>query len=235
MNKTPKLIKDCKVGDTLYYAIYEDGSTKDFIIPVSIQEIKKGGCFLQDIYVCKAISFCETIYEFNHETSDIHDSLIVDSDYAYDKDKNGRFFTTYDAAVEWLMIEIKYDIIKKLKRLENLEKNNGVKTDIFQTKTVECKKDYTKYKKVTIYDCNSLENPNDIDKILDGKKIKVYKKLIETDFHGNQRGYVGKEIFVKEFDCKEDAINYIFEHDKSRWHGGLYSWYEGETYFIKED
>lgn len=232
MEKT-KLIKDCSVGDTLYYAIYEDGSTKDFIIPVSIQEIKRGGCFSPDVYVCKSISFCETIYEFHHENSDVHDSLIVDSDHAYDQDKIGRFFTTYDRAVEWLMTELKYDIIKKIERLEKLEEKNGVKTNIFQKKTVKCKKDYHPYKKITIYDCGSYENPKDVDKILKDKKIKVYKELIETDFYGNQKGYVGKEIFVKEFDCEEDALNYIFEHDKSRWHGGLDSWYEGDTYFIK--
>lgn len=233
MNKMPKLIKDCKVGDTLYYVI-KGGSDADCIIPVSIKEIKIGGCFSPDIYICKSISFCETIYEFHHENSDFHDSLILDSDHAYDQDKTGRFFTTYDAAVEWLMVELKYDIIKKIERLERLENNNGIKTNIFQKKTKECKIDYHPYKKIEIYDCGSLEKPKDIDKALKDKKIKVYKQLIETDYYGCIK-WSGTKIFVKEFDYKEDALEYIFKHDKSRFHGKLDSWYEGETYFIKED
>lgn len=241
MEKTPKLIKDCKVGDTLYYVILKDGSVEDLIIPVSIEEIKMGDSFgiKPNVYKCKSIYGSDT-YEFNHENSEQHDSLILDTDYAYAKDDSGfknnyeRFYTTYDGAVEWLMVEIKYDIIKKLNRLERLEKNNGVKTDIFQKKTKECKIDYHPYKKIEIYDCNSWEKPKDTDKALENKKIKVYKKLIETDYYGCIK-YSGIEIFVKEFDYIEDALEYIFKHDKSRRHGSLDSWYEGETYFIKED
>jgi hypothetical protein len=241
MEKTPKLIKDCKVGDTLYYVILKDGSTEDLIIPVSIEKIEGSDWFgvKPNVYKCKSIYGSDT-YEFNHENSDTHDSLIVDTDYAYGKDDDGfknnykRFYTSYDAAVEWLMTEIKYDIIKKINRLERLEKNNGVKTNIFQKKTKECKVDYHPYKKIEIYDCSSWEKPEDIDKALENKKIKVYKKLIETDYYGDIK-YSGTEIFVKEFDYVEDALEYIFEHDKSRWHGDLDSWYEGETYFIKED
>ena len=241
MGKTPKLIKDCKVGDTLYYVILKDGSVEDLIIPVSIEEIKIGDAFgiSPNVYVCKSIYGTDR-YEFNHTNSEQHDSLIVDSDHAYAKDDDGfkdnykRFYTSYDAAVEWLMVEIKYDIIKKLNRLERLEKNNGVKTNIFQKKTKECKVDYHPYKKIEIYDCRSWEEPKDIDKALENKKIKVYKKLIETDYYGDIK-YSGTEIFVKEFDYLEDAIEYIFKHDKSRWHGDLDSLYEGETYFIKED
>ena len=236
MNKTRKLIKDCKVGDTLYFAILKDDSIEDLIIPVSIEEIKRGDAFgiKPDVYVCKSI-YGHGTYEFNHENSDVHDSLIVDTDYAYGKDDYGykRFFTSYDAAVEWLMMEIKYDIIKKLERLEKLEKNNGVKNDIFQKKTKECKVDYQPYKKIEIYD-DSWENPKTIDKVLENKKIKVYKQLIETDYYGNIK-YSGTEIFVKDFDYEEDALEYIFKHDKSRYNGKLDSWYEGDTYFIKEE
>ena len=243
MADNPKLIKDCKVGDTLYYVILKDGSTEDLIIPVSIEKIEMGDAFgiKPNVYKCKSIYGCDSdTYEFNHTNSEQHDSLIVDTDYAYGKDADGfknnyeRFYTSYDAAVEWLMTEIKYDIIKKINRLERLEKNNGVKTNIFQKKTKECRVDYHPYKKIEIYDCSSWEKPEDTDKALENKKIKVYKKLIETDYYGDIK-YSGTEIFVKEFDYVEDALEYIFEHDKSRWHGDLDSWYEGETYFIKED
>lgn len=235
MNKTRKLIKDCKVGDTLYYAILKDGSTEDLIIPVSIEEIKKSDTFgiKPYVYVCKSI-YGHGTYEFNHENSDVHDSLIVDTDYAYAKDGSGykRFFTSYDAAVEWLMIELKYDIKKKLDRLERLEKENGVKTNIFQKKTKECKINY--HRKIEIYDCGPWETPEDTDKVLENKKIKVYKQLIETDYYGNIK-YSGTKIFVKDFDYVEDALEYIFKHDKSRYHGKLASWYEGDTYFIKTE
>jgi len=240
MADNPKLIKDCKVGDTLYLAILKDGSVEDLIIPVSIEEIKMGDAFgiSPNVYVCKSIHGSDR-YEFNHTNSEQHDSLIVDSDHAYGKSEFGhdnyiRFYTSYDAAVAWLMVEIKYDIIKKLNRLERLERNNGVKTDIFQKKTKECKVDYHPYKKIEIYDCSSWEKPEDTDKALENKKVKVYKKLIETDYYGNIK-YSGTEIFIKDFDYTEDALEYIFKHDKSRWHGDLDSWYEGETYFIKED
>ena len=243
MEKTPKLIKDCKVGDTLYYVILKDGSTEDLIIPVSIKEIKRSDAFgiSPNIYVCKSIYGSDSdIYEFNHTNSEQHDSLIVDTDYAYGKDADGfktnyeRFYTSYDGAVEWLMTEIKYDIIKKIERLEKLERNNGIKTNIFQKKTKQCKIDYHPYKKIEIYDCSSWEEPKTVDKALENKKIKVYKKLIETDYYGDIK-YSGTEIFVKEFDYIEDALEYIFKHDKSRWHGDFDSWYEGDTYFIKED
>ncbi len=237
MEKTPKLIKDCKVGDTLYLAILKE----DLIIPVSIEKIERSDSsgIKPDVYVCKSIYSYGT-YEFNNENSDVHDSLIVDSDHAYCKDDDGfkdnykRFYTSYDAAVEWLMVELKYDIIKKIERLERLEKNNGIKTNIFQKKTKQCKIDYHPYKKIEIYDCGSWEEPKTVNEALNDKKIKVYKKLIETDYYGVIK-YSGTEIFVEEFDYLEDALEYIFKHDKSRWHGDLDSWYEGDTYFIKED
>ena len=109
MNKTPKLIKDCKVGDTLYYVILQDGSTKDLIIPVSIEKIEMGDAFgiKPNVYKCKSIYGSDSdTYEFNHTNSEQHDSLIVDTDYAYGKDDDGfktnyeRFYTTYDGAVE---------------------------------------------------------------------------------------------------------------------------------------
>ena len=243
MEKAPKLIKDCKVGDTLYLAILKDGSAEDLIIPVSIEKIEMGDAFgiKPNVYKCKSIYGSDSdTYEFNHTNSEQHDSLIVDSDHAYGKDDDGfkdnykRFYTSYDAAVEWLMVELKYDIIKKIERLERLEKNNGIKTNIFQKKTKECKIDYHPYKKIEIYDCGSWEEPKTVDEALKDKKIKVYKKLIETDYYGVIK-YSGTEIFVEEFDYLEDALEYIFKHDKSRWHGGLDSWYEGDTYFIKED
>jgi len=235
MNKTPKLIKDCKVGDTLYYVILKD----DLIIPVSIEKIERSDSFgiKPNVYKCKSIQG-NTTYEFNHEDSDTHGSLIIDTDYAYAKDDSGfndnykRFYTSYDAAVEWLMTEIKYDIIMKLVRLENLEKNNGVTTDIFQKKTKQCEIDYHPYKKIIIYD--SWEKPKTIDEALENKKIKVYKQLIETDHRGNIK-YSGSKRYVKSFDYVEDALEYIFKHDKSRYEGKLDYWYEGYTYFIKEE
>ena len=226
-----KLIKDCKVGDTLYYASNTDG--RDFIAPVVIEEIKRGSWLEPDTYICKSVGCCDFTYEFKHENSD-HDSLILDTDYAYSQDDKDRFFTTYDAAVSWLMIELKYGILQKLSRLEKLEKQNGVKKDIFQKKTIEGVENYQRHKKIVIYDICSDESIKHVNRVLEGKKVKVYKKLIETNHRGDTK-YSGNDIFVKDFDCMEDALEYIHENDNSRSHGEMKRWYEGETYFIKED
>lgn len=239
MSKAPKLIKDCEVGNTLYYAVLKDGSIEDRITPVSIVDIQRGSAWESDLYICKPSEESKVTYEFEHQDSVRHDSLIVDTDYAYAKSEDGhgheyykRFFTTYEAAAEWLMIEIKADIIKNLRRLESLESKNGVIDNIFQKKTYECKKNWYPYKKIVIYDCGSYERPYNIDRVLNGKKIKVYKQLIETDYYGSAT-YSGDEHFVKEFDCKEDALDFIFKNDKSRYHGKTDGWYEGYRYFIK--
>lgn len=239
MSKAPKLIKDCEVGNTLYYAVLKDGSIEDSITPVSIIEIKRGDAWHADLYICKTSEDSKITYEFENEDSVRHDSLIVDSDHAYEKSEDGygsenykRFYTTYEAAAEWLMTEIKADIMHYLRRLELLESKNGVIDNIFQKKTYECKKDYHPYKKIVIYDCSSYERPYDIDRVLNGKKIKVYKQLIETDYYGSAK-YHGDEHFVKEFDCKEDALDFIFKNDKSRYHGKTDGWFEGYRYFIK--
>ena len=237
MSKAPKLIKDCEVGNTLYYATLKEGSIKDRIIPVSIVDIKRGDAWQSDLYICKTGGNSNITYEFEHQDSVRHDSLIVDSDYACAKSEGGyghenykRFYTTYEAAITW----IKYDIMQNLRRLEHLEKKNGVIDNIFQKKTYECKKDYHPYKKIVIYDCASYEKPYDIDRVLNGKKIKVYKQLIETDCYGSEK-YQGDEHFVKEFDCKEDALDFIFKNDKSMFHGESDMWFEGYRYFIKID
>lgn len=232
-----KLIKNCKKGDSLYVAIYEP--TKNYIFRVSITDIVRGDSYgiKPDVYKCEDSSGHK--YEFEHENSDVHDSLIVDSDCAHlDHCDNKRVYTTYEAAVRFIEVMLESDIRDRLSRLEVLEEKNGPMINpLFIKKTKRHIEDYQKYKKIEIYDVSAYEDvtPDEIDAKLESRKIDVYKKYIETDHNGSIKGYVGKEFFVQSFDTVEEALEFIHKNDKSWYHGQRDMWFEGDTYFIKED
>lgn len=235
-----KLIKDCKVGDLLYYVSDPDfhENRDDEIFQVKITEIKRGGEFEGgDTFKCER---SETVYTFKHQNSDFHDSLIVDTDYAcYTKDGycEGRFYTTYQAAVDFLINGLQYKLLHDLERLDDAELKFGLaKYNAFQKITNEITVDYEKYKKTEIYDLTSFSDktPTWVNRQLKNKKVKVYKRLVETDAYGSVR-WSGTDIFVKEFDSIEEANRFMKENDKSYYHGESDFWYEGDRYFIKED
>lgn len=238
----PKLIKDCKVGDTLYYVqdpMHHPGNDTFHIYPRSIEKIDHG--YIHDTFTCKSISlYGESTYTFTHTDSDSHDSLILDTDYAYDKEDNGRYFTTYEGAVTFVNIQLQYRLHLVLKQLEWAEKHLGFADHhIFIKKTNKIRDGYTDYKKIELYDILNSDGKTTqwLDKKLKDKKVKVYKKHVETDHNGSERSYSFKpyEEFVKDFDTIEDAQRWMHKHDKSYYHGKSDMWFEGDRYFIKED
>ena len=233
----PKLMKDCKVGDTLYYVqdpMHHPGNDTFHIYPRSIEKIEHG--YIHDTFTCKNIGGNST-YTFTHEDSVNHDSLIVDMDYAHDKEDNGRYFTTYEGAVDFVNNQLQYRLLHIIKQLEWVEKHLGFTNDnAIVKKTREVKSNYTNYKKIEIYDIprGSEKSPKWLDKKLKDKKVKVYKKHIETDHNGSVCS-TKYEKFVKDFDTIEDAQRWMHKHDKSYYHGKSDMWFEGDRYFIKED
>jgi hypothetical protein len=236
-----KYIKDCKVGDVLYCVLYPsfyDDYIGD-IFQVTIKDIKYGSEFDGgDTYKCSRYDAAgiEREYIFQNQTSDRHDSLILDTDYAY-YGNEGMFYTTYQAAVDFLINKLQRYVLKSLRNLEDAESKFGLaKYNCFQKRTNKVKQDYKSYKKYEIYDINSYsdKSPNWVDKQLKGKKVKVYKKLIETNCYGSVK-WSGSDIFVQEFDSIEEANRFMKENDKSYYHGKSDRWFEGDRYFIKDD
>ena len=240
MDKNTKLIKDCKVGDTLYYVYDPDFHIELNIFPVKIEEIKYGNEFEGgDTYKCVHHTIHnEYYYEFKNENSDFHDSLIVDMDYAYDDKNHGRFYTSYQGAVDYLIHNLQFNILKEIGRLERIEEKFGISDyNLFIKKTKKIRENYIDYKKIEIYDNISNYEEENIDILnekLKNTKVKVYKQLIETDAYGNVR-WSGTELFIKEFDSIEEANIWIKENDKSYYHGNSEWGWEGDRYFIKED
>ena len=242
-----KLLKNCKKGDALYYVLDPNKTDNQGIEHFQvykryIEEIKYGSEFDGgDTFICKSCTLrSESTYQFKHENSDCHDSLILDTDYAHD-DK-GRYFTTYQAAVDFLNITLQCRLLKTLEKLEWVEKNVGTTKDgVITKKTKEFREDYSNYKKVVveIYDIPRYKNKSTgwVDNKLEGKKVKVYKKQIETDVYGCEKYYGFKpyEEFVADFDSIEEALDWMHKNDKSYYEGKSDIWYEGDRYFIKED
>ena len=216
----------------MYYVIFKSADgTKDDIRKIVIEDIKHDS-FAHDTYLCKFLGD-DFHVSFTNCSSDL-DDLILDSDHAYvDNYDYKRVYTSYQGALDYMYLHLQMSIKKDLERLELIEKNLGFGKDIaFSKKTYTCKEDYRRYKKIEIY-TNWDEKPKDVDKILENKKVNVYKKLIETDYYGHTK-YSGEEHFVESFDTLEEALEFVQKNDKSRHEGRTDSWFEGYKYYIKD-
>lgn len=202
-----KLLINCKIGDPVY--IVNTKSKSDSGIPDCIRQY-----FIKDIihhgngiftagttYKLEKISLHYTDkYEFNHSSS-IDDELIVDSDHGYGKDGN-RIYTTYQGALDYLISDIKCDILKQLHRLEYIEEHLGTSDNssiVIRTKKMEY--NWHKINKREIYeDIYSDDANKDIQEInekLKNQKIEVWK--IMQNMIGKAKPYIHqkKNISIK--------------------------------------
>lgn len=240
MRKT-KLIKDCKVGDALFYvfniSFYSINYGSLNIYKRYIEEIIRGSEWDGgDTFKVKSYAGYqnEYHYEFKHLDSS-HDSLIVDSDVAYD-DK-GKYYTSYEAAKEHILRELQSNVRQALEHLETAEMKLGLtKDNLFIKRTKETTIDYKRYKKVEIYDIPYFDhmNPNKVDKVLADKKYNVYKRYIATNGLGRVNYQSDTEYFVQAFDTLEEANEFMKENDKSYFRGENDWDFEGYRYYIKE-
>lgn len=238
-----KLIKDCKVGDTLYYvpniSFYNIQYGNNYIRTRSIEKIEYGCSWNGgDVYKIKewgGLHNDDYHYEFKHISSN-HDDLILDTDYASDSD-GGKYFTTYEAARNELIHNLQLDVRKALEHLETAEMKYGEAKENFfikRTKTIEINN--RPYRKVEIYDINYFEhvNPGKLDKAQVCKKYNVYKRYISTNGLGRENYRSKDEYFVQGFDSLEEANAFIKENDKSYYRGESDWDFEGYRYYIKD-
>ena len=240
-----KLIIDCKPGDPLYMVKYEPflhSECRDCITRIFIKEIIPG-CEWDggDLIKCEYISVFNrnTEYEFRHLSSH-HDDLIIDSDFLYCKGKyeGYRCYTSYQGALDWLVREIHSNISKQLSRLEDISANLGTsERPLINISTHYLTDGNEKYKKTEIYDVMYF-NKDKLSRIkssFEPKKIEVYRYHVELDALGREkRNVYSWEEHFKDFDTLEEANQWIYENDESRWpcEAGN-SFYEGYRYYIK--
>lgn len=251
-----KLFKNLKKGDPVYMVKYTsnipDYYCPDDIRKLWVDEIKYGSEFEGgDLYKLKRVNVFgrDEVYEIRHENSDRHDSLLLDTDF--DHGNNGtntegyRFYTTYQEALNYLIIEIQSNISKQLKRLEDIETRLGVADRniiTIKTRSVYDQKDHWRHlKKTEIYNtcwCDDSVNCNYIDKSLKDKQYEVWSKLVEYDALGRKMNHDSiyiKDLLVKKFDTLQEANAWVFKNDKSRSTCGEGTpFFEGEHYYVKE-
>lgn len=252
-----KLFKDLKEGNPVFMVKYTSNIPKNYYCPDNIRKLYvdkveygsefEGG----DLYKLKSISIsgADEVYEIRHETSDRHDSLILDTDYAYGnngtKTEGYRFYTTYQEALNYLIQEIQANIRKQLERLEDIETRLGVSDTnliIIKTRSVYEQKDHWCHlKKIEIYDTCWFDNKINckyIDKNLKDKQYEVWSKYVEYDALGRKMNHSStyiKDLLVKKFDILQEANAWIFKNDKSRDQCGEGTpFFEGDHYYVKE-
>lgn len=239
-----KLLINCKIGDPVYIVNTKsksDSGILDCIRQYFIKDIihHGNGIFTAGTtYKLEKISLHYTDkYEFNHSSS-IDDELIVDSEHGYGKDGD-RIYTTYQGALDYLISDIKCDILKQLRRLEYIEEHLGTSDNssiVIRTKKMEY--NWHKINKREIYeDIYSDDANKDIQEInekLKNQKIEVWKNYVEYDGEGETAYSSKEEYFHKAFDTLEEAEEWIWKNDKSRGICGKNNdIYEGYHYYIK--
>lgn len=249
-----KLFKDLKKGDPVYMVKYTSNIPDyhtDNIKKVYVDEKKFGTEYDGgDLYRLKKyhVYGSDEVYEIRHENSDCHDSLLLDTDYAYGRSGTNtegyRFYTTYQGALNYLIQKIQIDIRKQLKRLEDVETRYGMSDAnliTVKTQSVYEQKDHWQHlKKIEIYDIADWDKINCkfIDKSLKDKQYEVWSKYVEYDALGrkiNPDSIYIKDILVKKFDTLQEANAWVFKNDKSRSTCGEGTpFFEGKHYYVKE-
>lgn len=251
-----KLFKDLNEGNPVFMVKYTS-NIPDYYCPDHIRKLYvdkiiygtefEGG----DLYKLKRthVFSADEVYEIRHENSDRHDSLLLDSDFAYGNNVTNtegyRFYTTYQGALNYLIQQIQINISKQLKRLEDIETRLGVSDRnliTIKTKSVYEQKDHWSHlKKTEIYDTcwfNDKINCNFIDNSLKDKQYEVWSKYVEHDALGRKTNHDSiyiKDKLVKKFDTLQEANAWIFKNDKSRTpcEEGT-PFFEGDHYYVKE-